>query len=201
MNTRLAGCSAVLASLLAVLLAAGCSGGIEDLVAGPAADKAEDTADNPRPSPPPPPPSPAPATVNEPEETEADVASDEGKPLVEPAIVAPRTAVVQPSAAKPQAAPSIRLSAGVALAQTLPTGTAMGFSVDYEFTEGRPNPSSPYFLVIEPAKGPPARIKVLLNSKGTLQGFAVGWRPEHGPFEGHLEDASGNWLSPSISLR
>jgi hypothetical protein len=56
-------------------------------------------------------------------------------------------------------------------------------------------------LVIEPAKGPPARIKVLLSSKGTLQGFAVGWRPEHGPFEGHLEDTSGNRLSDSLPLR
>jgi hypothetical protein len=203
-----------LVALSAVLLAAGCSSGVEDLVAGPAADKADDEVRNAPQSPPPLPPPPPPAALSEPEVTEADVASDEGKPLVEPAIVPSRAAVLQSPVAKPQAATttakppaapsgraSIRLSAGVALAQTLPTGTAMGFSVDYQFTEGQPNPSSLYVWVIEPAKGPPARIKVRLSSKGTLQGFALGWRPEHGPFEGHLEDARGNWLSGSLPLR
>ena len=106
----------------------------------------------------------------------------------------------QPQAG-PTGQPSIRLSAGVALPQTGPTGTMMGFSVDYEFTQGRPNPSSPYFLVIEAAKGPPARIRVQLGGKGTLPGFVVGWRPEHGPFEGHIEDAGGNRLSRAIPLR
>jgi hypothetical protein len=56
-------------------------------------------------------------------------------------------------------------------------------------------------LVIEPAKGPAGRIPVRLETKGTLQGFAVGLLPEHGPFEGHLEDARGNRLSDSLPLR
>jgi len=161
MNTRLAGYCAAVSLLSAVLLAAGCSGSIEDVVAPPAADKAEDTADNPRPP--------------------------------------------QPTAAKPQAAPtgqpSIRLSAGVALAQTLPAGTAMGFSVDYEFTEGQPNPTSQYVWVIEPGKGPPVKFMVRLSSKDNLLTFVPKWRPENGPFQTHLEDARGNRLSDSLPLR
>ena len=55
----------------------------------------------------------------------------------------PRGATL-PKPARPGGGPSrraentIRLSAGVALAQTLPTGTAMGFSVDYEFVDNPP---------------------------------------------------------------
>lgn len=193
-----------------VLLAAGCSSGVEDLVARPAADKADDTADDARPSPPPPPPPPPSAPANQPEQPEADAADRQGGPPVEPVMVPPTATVPEPPAAKPQAAPttaklpaapSIRLSAGVALAQTLPTGTAMGFSVDYEFTEGQPNPRSSYVWVIEPGKGPPAKFMVRLSSKDNLMMFVPKWRPENGPFQTHLEDTRGNRLSDSLPLR
>jgi hypothetical protein len=89
----------------------------------------------------------------------------------------------------------------VALAQTLPTGTAMGFSVDYEFTEAGPNPSSPYLWVVEPSRGQPVKMGVSLRERGTLQTFVLQLRPEHGPFKSHIEDGHGNRLSQSIPLR
>lgn len=206
MNNRRIGCCVLLLLLAAALVVGGCGSNVEDLVARPVAEKGDDAASNPPPSVPPlpPPAPPARGPVGE----EPDAAKSENERPVEPPPVPPSVPpAAKPLAAKPQAAPSpgapsIRLSAGVALPQTLPTGTAMGFSVDYEFTQGRPNPSSPYFLVIEPARGQPLPIKVpRMTSKGTLSGFVRGWRPEHGPFEGHIEDAGGNRLSRSIPLR
>ncbi|MFH1923481.1 MAG: hypothetical protein ABIP48_26775 [Planctomycetota bacterium] len=122
----------------------------------------------------------------------------------------PPPAPVPPAAAGPPATvpmgtprqPSIKLSAGVALPQSLPTGTAMGFSADYRFTDGQPSPSSRYFWVIEPAKGEPVRMEVKLNDEGTLPPtFVPSFRPENGPFRTHVEDGYGNRLSPSLPLR
>lgn len=95
----------------------------------------------------------------------------------------------------------IRLSAAVALPQTLPTGTAVGFSVDYQFTSGGPETANRYFWVIQAAKAPTAKIPVRLDRQGTLQTFVLEYRPEHGPFSCHIEDYRGNRLSPSISMR
>jgi hypothetical protein len=97
--------------------------------------------------------------------------------------------------------PSIRLSAGVALPQSLPTGTAMGFSVDYQFSSGEPSTTSPYVWVVQPAKGEPAKQSVRLSGRGTLQNFFPQFRPENGPFSTHIEDANGNRLSRSLPLR
>jgi hypothetical protein len=87
------------------------------------------------------------------------------------------------------------------LPQTLPDGTAMGFSVDYQFTQGQPEPSAQYFWVIERGQGSPNKQAVRLQARGTLQGFVTDFRPEHGPFQTHLEDARGNRLSPTVPLR
>jgi hypothetical protein len=95
----------------------------------------------------------------------------------------------------------VQLSAGVALPQTLPTGTAMGFSVDYRWVEGQPDPRVRYFWVIEPAGAPPVRQPVQLEQEGTLQGFALELRPEHGPFQTYLADPRGHPISPKVPLR
>jgi hypothetical protein len=96
---------------------------------------------------------------------------------------------------------SIRLSSGVALAQTGPTGTMMGFHVDYRFVQGRPDPSGQYVLVIERARGEPMRQPVRLQAQGSLEGFVLQWRPEHGPFQARIEDAQGTRLSKDLPLR
>ena len=86
--------------------------------------------------------------------------------------------------------------------QSLPTGTAMGFSADYRFTGGQPNPSSPYFWVIEPTRGEPVRLEVRLKAEGTLPPtFVPSFRPGNGPFRTHVEDGYGNRLCPSLQLR
>ncbi len=110
----------------------------------------------------------------------------------------------------------IDLSVGVALPQTLPEGTAMGFSVTYRFGEGEPHPSIQYAWVITksqqwPVTGPgspqgpsssrlpskrlQARIPVRLDREGTLYTFIQGWRPEEEPFQTHIEDSRGQRLS------
>ena len=91
---------------------------------------------------------------------------------------------------------SIDLSAGTALPQTGPEGIMMGFSVDYQFVQGQPQPSAPYFWVIERGGNrAPARIPVTLKPKDNLSKFINGWRPEEGPFQSHIEDSSGRRLS------
>ncbi len=96
---------------------------------------------------------------------------------------------------------TIRLSAGVALAQTLPTGTAVGVSVDYEFVDNPPG--SPVNLVwaVESGNGQVIKQPVEMSARGTLQGFVPQFRPEQGPFTTHIEDQSGRRLSKSLSLR
>ena len=96
---------------------------------------------------------------------------------------------------------SVRLFRGVALAQTLPTGTAMGFSVEYEFASQPPTASVSLFWVIESGKGQTVKRPVQLKSRGTLEGFVIQFRPEHGPFSTRIEDQSGNRLSKSTPLR
>ena len=139
---------------------------------------------------------------------EQPVADEPARPAASPSQPAPPGAVeptaveAGPARPTPSRQPSIRLSTGVALPQSLPTGTAMGFSADYQFVQGEPSPSSPYFWVIRPSKGQPVKLEVRLKRKGTLPPtFVQQFRPENGPFQGHIEDAHGNRLSPSIPLR
>jgi len=96
---------------------------------------------------------------------------------------------------------SIRLSAGTALAQTLPTGTAMGFSVDYRFANGQPSTSAEYLWVIQTGDGQLLKKPVRLQSRGTLQDFVPQLRPKNGPFRTHMEDYRGTRLSESLELR
>ena len=133
-------------------------------------------------------------------------------PLVAPTSATPKPAPrvkPQPVAVEPRPAaapragyeqPLIQLSTGVALAQSLPIGTTMGFSVDYEFTSGAPG-SSPYVWVINASKGETKKQPVQLQARGTLQGFFPPWRPQNGPFSTHIEDAHGNRVSKSLPLR
>lgn len=96
---------------------------------------------------------------------------------------------------------AIDLSAALSLPQTGPEGTMMGFSVDYQFTQGQPQPSETFFWVIQRAKGPPVKIAVQLKLKGNLSVMVVtGWRPEQGPFQTHIEDSSGRRVSETAPL-
>ncbi len=79
--------------------------------------------------------------------------------------------------------PRVKLSAGVALPQSLPTGTAMGFSVDYAFETGTPPRNVRFLWVIQPSKGKAIEKAIRPRSKGTQRTFAKDSKPEQGPFE------------------
>jgi len=203
-----------------VLFAVGCSPDDRNATghghggAGSASDRTVlPTTESPPLPPPPPPPPPASGAGGEragpipvPETASKQPASPpvpRPQPASAPATVlqAPGPTTPARSARVGRQPSSIRLSGGVALAQTLPTGTAMGFSVDYQFAQGGPNSSSRYLWVVEPSKGPPAKMDVRLQERGTLQTFVLQLRPEHGPFKSHIEDGNGSRLSRSIPLR
>jgi len=116
-------------------------------------------------------------------------------------------------AAPPGAAPSggtpqqfiVRLSAGVALPQSLPTGTAMGMSVDYVLQGALPTSAVATVWVIESAQGASVEVPVRLNAQGNLMTFVTDMRPEHGPFRSYLAAmfAGGRRtpISPKIDMQ
>ncbi|RMF93671.1 MAG: hypothetical protein D6741_13445, partial [Planctomycetota bacterium] len=95
------------------------------------------------------------------------------------------------------AGPSVQLSVGVALAQTLPEGTAMMFSVDYETSR------APLDAVwcLKNGRGEMLRQPVRLDRQGNLSGVVPQWRPEAGPFQSRIEDPNGRPLSRWIDMR
>jgi hypothetical protein len=119
-----------------------------------------------------------------------------------PAMPGSSTPAISPPGPPGAQGVAIGLSAGVALPQTGPEGTMMGFSVDYQFIQGQPHPSESFFWVIERAQGAPERVPRRLQPKGTLEGFITsGWRPEQGPFRTHIEDSRGRRVSETVDLR
>jgi hypothetical protein len=84
--------------------------------------------------------------------------------------------------------PAIHLSAGVAVPQSLPTGTAMGVSVDYR-ARGSLSSSSRYVFVVKSAAGEAVN-EVQLESSGTLAAFFLELKPEHRPFTVRIEEIS-----------
>jgi hypothetical protein len=108
--------------------------------------------------------------------------------------------VATPQVKTPASGKKIKLSAGVALPQSMPAGAAMSFSVDYRFTEGLPA-ATPYVWVIERSWGEPAKVPVTLDDReGNLMTFVPQWRPNDGPFQAHLEDNQGRPLSDTVEL-
>lgn len=100
----------------------------------------------------------------------------------------------------------VRLSAGTALAQSLPDGTAMFFSVDYEFLAGAPQSSVPYFLVIQSARGGAVAVPVpRLQQSGNLVHIMPRTGPEIGPFFAVLvqgsQPQSAQRISNSVELK
>jgi hypothetical protein len=83
--------------------------------------------------------------------------------------------------------PPIQLSAGIAVPQSLPTGTQMGVSVDYAI-RGALNRSSRYVLVISSEGGGNVEAEVKLATSGTLQDFVPKLRPEDRPFNCRIDE-------------
>jgi hypothetical protein len=86
--------------------------------------------------------------------------------------------------------PSIRLSVGIALPQTLPDGTQIGVSVDYKLT-GNLNPSAKYLWVIQSRQGETAMEVQLKPQGGNLASFLpIAIRPEDSPFKAWIDEVS-----------
>lgn len=115
-------------------------------------------------------------------------------------------AVLSGCAPEPPPRPPVKLSAGVALAQTGPEGTLMMFSVDYRFLDEKVDPAARYLWIIQPASGEPLEQEVRLRKKqDTLQAIVPQWRPENGPFKTQLfalgEDGARRELSATHAMR
>lgn len=123
-----------------------------------------------------------------------------GQPIV-PTPSVPPPSVPPVPAATPPGQISIKLSAGTALPQSLPTGTAMGFSVDYEFVRGQPDPATEYVWVVESSQGQAVKLGVRLEPRGTLQQFILEFKPEQGPFRTGIETTAGVKLTEMVSFR
>ena len=109
-----------------------------------------------------------------------------------------------PAAGNTQSAEPVKLSAGVALPQPLPNGTAMGFSVDYVVLEDLPPSDGEIKWVIESAKES-TEVDVQLDSEGNLTTFAPTMKPEDGPFQSYLAIVASDGhklpISPTIAMR
>ncbi len=103
-----------------------------------------------------------------------------------------------PASAGQDAAP-VKLSLGVALPITLPSGTTVSFSVNYRFLLGGPNPRAKYLWVIQDSQGQAATLPVQLQRQGELKSLSSPFRPEQGPFSCHLAEAPPNAKPHPIS--
>ena len=119
---------------------------------------------------------------------------------VQPLVQPPSEPRAQPAVVPEAAASQIALSSGVALAQTLPDGTAVLCSMDYQWTSGGPEPGTEYVWVVKLGDGKqltgPADVK---KPRGTIQMVLRGVRPDDGPFQGAVfvkEAAPGANLTP-----
>ncbi|MGI8977729.1 MAG: hypothetical protein ACR2FY_00740 [Pirellulaceae bacterium] len=83
---------------------------------------------------------------------------------------------------------SIHLSAGIAVPQSLPTGTVMAISVDYS-SNAALHPSARYLWVIKSAAGEAVN-EVKLEDSGNLSAFFLQLRPEHRPFSARIEEVT-----------
>jgi hypothetical protein len=83
-------------------------------------------------------------------------------------------------------APLIHLLAGVAVPQSLPTGTVMAISVDYSLYAELKS-SSRYALVVKSTAGEIVS-EVKLEPEGNLSVFFQQLKPEHRPFTARIEE-------------
>jgi hypothetical protein len=118
------------------------------------------------------------------------------------------TPVIRPDVASSGETPpefSARLSAGTAIPQSLPTGTAMGMNVDYVLLDNLLSSAVRTVWVIESAQGASTDVPVRLDAQGNLMTFVTNMRPEHGPFRSYLAivltDGRKVPISPKIDMR
>jgi hypothetical protein len=98
----------------------------------------------------------------------------------------------------------LSVSAGVALPQSLPEGTTVMVSVDYNFTDGGAPGATPALCRITPTTGEAVEYEVELLVRGTWQAALLSMKPEQGPFRAQFFEPEGDPprpLSAEIDLR
>jgi hypothetical protein len=124
------------------------------------------------------------------------------------AQVPPAGAVAQvPGATTPTAVPvatalsatQVSLSAGVALPQSLPQGTVMGFSVDYEFSGGGPVSGRRYLMVIQPRGGTAAEVEFQPAASGNWTAFVPELGPNQAPFTAQVVELAEDGTRAVVS--
>jgi hypothetical protein len=104
-----------------------------------------------------------------------------------PAVAAPPQKPDVPAPAPDTRVGRIRLSAGVALPQSLPQGTTVMCSMDYEWVEGSPQQGCEYSWVVELGNGKPVAGPAKVNRRrGTIEIILNGIKPDQGPFKGAI---------------
>jgi hypothetical protein len=105
-----------------------------------------------------------------------------------------------PTAPDSAGKPTIRLSVGTALPQTLPDGTQVGVGVEYKLTSGALNPSAKYVWVVESRQGQTAMEVKLSPQGGELLSFLpIAIRPGDGPFKAWIEEVSTSGTRVRVS--
>ena len=190
MNTRIVVGSVVLAALTALLL--GCE------PAGPVTTQGVLTRSASNPPLPPQPPGSQASTADRKTNPfdradTAPVESASGAPAAVPTSTATETTDSTPK-------PSIRLSVGLALPQTLPDGTQVGVSVDYKITAGKLNSAAKYVWVIESRQGETAMEVQIAPQGGNLASFLpISIRPGDSPFRARIDEVSSSGSRVRVS--
>jgi hypothetical protein len=109
--------------------------------------------------------------------------------VANPPAAPPQTqaSAAAPTSAQTAAAPRIQLSTAIALAQTLPDGTSVLCSIDYQWVSSGVQTGVQYIWVIELGNGQrmsgPANVS---KRSGTVQAILRGVKPDQGPFKGAI---------------
>ena len=95
---------------------------------------------------------------------------------------------------------NVILKNAVSLPQSLPTGTAMSFSVDYMIRTGDPERSSKFVWILQRTDKQQHAITIpQLQNSDTLQTFVFEWKSREGPFDSYLEEVKANGSRQRIS--
>ncbi len=122
-----------------------------------------------------PPPAAAPAPPPPPAPTPPSSGGVESAPATSTGVTSP------PAPAAGPATLNVELETAVALAQTGPDGTLVGFSVDYKFATAPPQVAR-FGLLLARLDGQTMLAEQTLQTEGNIAVLVPSWKPEHGPF-------------------
>jgi hypothetical protein len=90
---------------------------------------------------------------------------------------------------------------GVALPQSLPSGSAMTFGLQYHVASGALDPANNYEWVIEPPHGIAWKQQVTLERQGELNALISEWPPETGDYTTYIQQIGPTGSATIISKK